>query len=636
MSASTTIHGAIATWLAVSLLCFACNSGANGKMSFAGEPMVFAEAPSTQSSSTEAQRVTAAVVDPEATVPAADGSSAAADEASRRAAAVALNYSRAAFHRIRQQPSYRVLYEEQQKILDHLNLNGIADEDVVKLYAAVLDEIAQIQLSDRERELLQDRYRRQVTQQVGLNSMTLAAQVLTAQYAQAVRTGCSSWWDFRSAGANRELDLHRVDKERLQALLEKSARFLDVSWKMARARQIPDRWLVRGDDLDQLETACKETDHQVRLRVLKRMEPFLECYPPYWYYLARTQQATGQLTAAVQTYNRLEKMGDGHFRKDEMLASGLANRALIQAYLEQPGAVASAQKALSHSMEVWEANLICAKVLTQHQRFQDAEDAILRNLDVSLERSQSQLALVQLYYDADDRPRLAGWLSDPLVTKDLPAALLARYAARLGADQTPSAVASALQRSLQATPRVQLGRTDLAIQAAHAWRLSEAELSLKVGDRVLKTARIQPRSEGTIAVFEGVTDRNFTRGTTAELTEVTLTITYPDAAPISLTLQTDSGVAAETNSALSLTTRRSPVLHIADWKQDGYELSWRSGVFQAQADRPRSSNSGSRFNTDDRASLRAVPAGRVQPSAHNDEPILELPPIDITTGPTIR
>src|SRR5262249_18711450 len=72
------------------------------------------------------------------------------DEESRRAAAVALNYSRAALHHIRQNPSKRVLYEEQEKILNHLNLNGVADEEVLKLYSGVLDEISQIQIADRE------------------------------------------------------------------------------------------------------------------------------------------------------------------------------------------------------------------------------------------------------------------------------------------------------------------------------------------------------------------------------------------------------------------------------------------------------------------------------------------------------
>ena len=85
----------------------------------------------------------------------------------RRSAAVALNYSRAALHRIRKNPSVRVMVEEQEKILNHLNLNGIADEEVMKLYSSVLDEVAQVQIADREREVLREKYRRAFNRNVG-------------------------------------------------------------------------------------------------------------------------------------------------------------------------------------------------------------------------------------------------------------------------------------------------------------------------------------------------------------------------------------------------------------------------------------------------------------------------------------
>ena len=42
-----------------------------------------------------------------------------------RATAVALNYCRTSFHRIRRHPNKQVLVEERERILDNLNLNGI-------------------------------------------------------------------------------------------------------------------------------------------------------------------------------------------------------------------------------------------------------------------------------------------------------------------------------------------------------------------------------------------------------------------------------------------------------------------------------------------------------------------------------
>jgi hypothetical protein len=497
--------------------------------------------------------------------------SAADAESSRRAAAVALNYSRASLHRIRRNPSVRVLWEEQDKILNHINLNGIADADVVKLYGSVLDEIASVQLADRERELLREKYARQFQRDLSLNALTLSAQVLTAQYASAVRTGCTSWWDYRHQAQNRELDMFRVDKDRMKSLVEKSTQFLDISWKTARERQIPDRWLVRGDDLDKLEDAWREPDPATRLRVLSRMEPFMECYPPYWYYVARTQQSMGRLFAASETYARLADLGQGHFRKDEMLASGLANRALIQSYLSQPSAPETAHKALAFSTDVWEANLICATVLQKHRRFAEAEDAILRNLDVGLERHQSRFALVGLYVQSEDRPKLAMQLSDPNIVRELPANLLVSGAAVLGDTHSPPLLTHVLQRSLQATPRFNLGRDDLVIQATGHWRLSQAALTLQYSEQTFTQPRIAVQRDTLTASFEGVAE--FSRP--GDVQDAVLTIQYPDAPAVKLTLQVtglDPGMVDATPSII-LSTRRYPVFRVTSVEQDQHRLT---------------------------------------------------------------
>src|SRR5262245_57039052 len=70
-----------------------------------------------------------------------------------RETAVALNYCRAAFHRIRKEPTKSVLAQEQEKILNNINLDGIADHEVIVLYSSVLDEINQIGVADYERKL---------------------------------------------------------------------------------------------------------------------------------------------------------------------------------------------------------------------------------------------------------------------------------------------------------------------------------------------------------------------------------------------------------------------------------------------------------------------------------------------------
>ena len=497
----------------------------------------------------------------------------------RRSAAVALNYSRAALHRIRRNPSVRVMVEEQEKILNHLNLNGIADEEVMKLYSSVLDEVAQIQIADREREVLKEKYRRAFNRNLGLSAFEIAAQVATAQYASAVRSGANSWWDHRNQAVSKELDLWQVDKKRMTTVVDKSNQFLDTSWKMARAKQIPDRWLVRNDDLDKLEEAWNEKDTTVRLRVLKRMESFMECYPPYYYYVGRTQQSMGQLFAASETYEKLASLGHGHFRKDEMLAAGLANRAFIQAFLGQSGAPETAKKALEYSNEAWEANLVCASVLEKYGRHQDAEDAILRNIDVNLERPQSRVALLSVYYHSNNRPELAARLTDPEWVKDISAAQLMLCAAKL-APAIPQPVSDQLQSSLQGTPRLVFGKDDFVLSASPAWQLQTATIALHIGDKTFTSPRVAAGRDAMLISFDGIAEFGGPLAPNHDEREIAVTIKYPDSAAVRLTLKSragDSRPSADGPGGVSLSSRQHPVYRVSALEQNDVKLSLRNG-----------------------------------------------------------
>ena len=173
-----------------------------------------------------------------------------------QATAVALNYCRASFHRIRRYESQRVLVEEQQKILDNLNLNGINDEEVIRLYTECLDEIGQIKVSELESETVQDRFNRTLQRQVGSTAIVMAAQMATLSVEGFVRSGVNSWLDYRDLAWTREFDTLKIERNRIRAVVDKSSRFLDTFWKVAQERDIPDRWLVRGNDLDDLEAAA--------------------------------------------------------------------------------------------------------------------------------------------------------------------------------------------------------------------------------------------------------------------------------------------------------------------------------------------------------------------------------------------
>ncbi len=490
-----------------------------------------------------------------------------ADQQARKTA-VALNYCRASFHRILRYPSKRVLVEEQEKILNNLNLNGIADEEVIKLYTAVLEEISGVQIAEKERKAIRERHRRVFYQQLSLAALDLTAQLATARYAAVVRTGANSWWDFRAIGWHTELDTMRLENDRLAALTGKSAQFLDTFWKLTRKRNIRDRWLVRNSDLDRLETALREPDLEVRLRVLRRMKNFMECYPPYWYYVARTQQQLGQLFAAAGTYEKLEELGAGHFRKDDMLAAGLANRAVIQHYLQQPDADKTARKSLRLSTDVWEVNLMCAQVLGQHKHFDEAEDALLRNLDVDLEHQQSLSALLLLYAQAKNKKRMFERLSDLEVTRSVPVPVLLRSARLLASDELPKSLIEYLRSSMFGYPDLRFGRDDLVFVSAPGWQLSAAQISLQADGQTFNRPDRRSFRDRYEIRFRRILESGSPLKPSSQLPPATLTLRYPDAPRIRVHFQysppipdqltiTASGAAAAKNVPLASLVRRS-------------------------------------------------------------------------------
>lgn len=478
-----------------------------------------------------------AVVAPVATTPAAPSATPVAPASGdAKQTAVALNFCRAAFHRIRKEPTRLVLAQEQEKILNNINLDGIADREVITLYTSVLDEINQIGVADYERKLVRQHHGTTLQRKLAFDALAIGADLATAQYGNAIRSGANSWWDFRTIQYQRESDLLKIDKARFTAVVQKSSQFLDTFWQMSQKKHIPDRWLVRSDDLDALDGAMREQDAEVRLRVLKRMEPFMEAYPPYWYYLGRTQQELGQLFAASATYDYLAELGRGHFRKDDMLATGLANKASIQEYLHQPGAADTALKALDYSTEVWEANLVCARILQRHQKFAAAEDAILRNLDVELERAQSRVFLVALYEASDQRDKLLRVLSDPQVVAELPAPILLRCAARLGPDATPPHLLQTVTASLEGQPRVLFGPDDFLLKASPHWMLHLATIEVRYQGELLPTPEVTAGASSYQLRYTG----RFEWGTplsAAAAPEFDVRVAYPDGTQVQMALQ---------------------------------------------------------------------------------------------------
>ena len=410
--------------------------------------------------------------------------------------AVALNYCRASFHRIRRCPSKRVLIEEQEHILNNLNLNRIADADVIRLYTAVIIEINDVQFADKEREVIDDRHKRVFRRKLVISAYHIGLELASAQYLKALKLGARSWWDYRSMTWNRELDQWQIDKSRIAAVVDKSAQFLDTFWKLARDRKILDKWLLRDTDLDKLEKALQETDPSVRLRVLKRMQPFMECYPPYWYYLARTQQSLGQLFAAAKTYEKLEEVGKGHFRKDQMMAAGMANRAAIQDYLSQPSAPRTARNAIKESTDVWEVNLLCASILDKHGFAEEAEDAILRNLDVDLEQRQSLAALISLYSRHKNLRKLRDYFVDRKKLSQIPSYALCDCALQENLKSYAKIAGDYLRSSIELEMDIRWGLEDIEMKMTSNWDLDLAKVSLLFGTKEIGNSKTERKKNG--------------------------------------------------------------------------------------------------------------------------------------------
>src|SRR5690606_23284952 len=113
-------------------------------------------------------------------------------EAARRRLAVALNYCKASFHRITKNPTQDVLIQEQRKILNNLDRSSIDEKVVITLYGSVIDEIDQIDLLGRERQIIDEVHNRSFRQKLFLNTMAAGAQAVTFNYVGAVQSGVGS------------------------------------------------------------------------------------------------------------------------------------------------------------------------------------------------------------------------------------------------------------------------------------------------------------------------------------------------------------------------------------------------------------------------------------------------------------
>ena len=498
---------------------------------------------------------------------------AAAREATRRAVAVTMNYCRASLHRIRSYPTKQVLLEEQQRILNNLNLNRIEDPEVIALYRSVLDEISQVEITERERNAIEARFRSGVQRQISTDFFVIGAQVATGQLGNVIRSGANSWWDYRSQEIRRESDAWKVEKAEFTGVVSRSGTFLDSFWKLSRKNELPDEWLLRDQDLDRLTVVLRESDPDRRMRMLQRMERFMTCYPPYWYYRARTAQQLNRLAEALETYQTLAELGNGHFREDEMLAGTMANVALLQQKLDVGDPTESARTAFRYSGRNWEANLVCAWILGQHEDFEEAEDRLLCNLDENLEEDQTSVALVSLYYHSQNRDKLAALLEREQIVHRIPIPGLLLCAQMMGSETLPEPARVYLASTLTAVTR-NSAQGRMTISAAGTWKLSDARVRVQSGGGFWQLSGYRPTEFGLEAHFTTAARETTDPATAGQ--PIRLEVAWPDTPPIQITLQSrTNGAAAPARSLPGLPWGQTTevVFGIESIELDGVRLS---------------------------------------------------------------
>lgn len=447
----------------------------------------------------------------------------------RVSTAVAMNYCSAAFYRIKKYPTPQVLKEERDKILNNLNLNEIDDEEVIRLYSGVLSEINGNELSKRERSILTDKHSQIQNEKIWSRVVEASANLATGNVVGLVNTGAGSWWDYRTLDWQRDLELWRIERSQMSGIYDKSSQFLNTFWKLGRKRQIPDNWLIREGELDRLEFAMQQPKLDARLRILKRLKDKMAYYPPCLYYLARTQQQMGQLYDATQTYKQLQELSEGHFRSDEMLAAGLANMAIIQEHLKDPNSVRTARSALQQSSEAWQVNLVCSRILSRHQKYEEAEDSVLRNLDVNLEKPQSTMGLLALYYHSNQKSKMLSRLKDPEVLALSPPPFLLQCASILDSQEIPGRLKYHLAQSIQARPELNYyGPDDLVITVNNQWQLERAKVMVAVGEQRLRSPSVQNVNQNLVVRYKQAMEWGSPMRGNVQVSPVTMVLQYPD------------------------------------------------------------------------------------------------------------
>jgi hypothetical protein len=192
---------------------------------------------------------------------------------------------------------------------------------------------------------------------------------------------------------------------------------------------------------------------------------------------------------------------------------------------------------------------MCARVLGRNGRVAEAEDAVLRNLDVNLEREQSVAALLSLYTLQGNTAKLRARLTNPALVRSVSMPMLIRAAAVLGPRRLPEAIMAHWASSLTAHYELNYGPDDFVLVTTPLWNLQTSEMSLVVRDESFR--------QSTIAMTPGQSEVRFARigeighplYASSNPPPVVLIVKFPDAPLVRLKLDSRAENAGAASAA---------------------------------------------------------------------------------------
>jgi hypothetical protein len=209
---------------------------------------------------------------------------------------------------------------------------------------------------------------------------------------------------------------------------------------------------------------------------------------------------------------------------------------------------------------------MCGVLLLKQGHIAEAEDAILRNLDVNLESQQSLVALLAVYHVSHDTRKLVERLSKPAIARSIPAPLLLECVGVLGTGNIPPATLAQIVGSLRADVDHHFGPDDFRIETGPLWQLDRASMSLAIGGKTINTPNVSVESDKHKARFLQVGELGSLLQPAALPDSVVLTIKYPETETLKLHLQEVSARTLKSLTGEGDSAFRWPVLAGRDFR----------------------------------------------------------------------